>query len=300
MAVKLIDCSFTAQGEADSAAAAALAEAELSKGLEHPCIVKVGREGAAAVAAAAERGADWMCLQRRICGCWRAGICVRAVCVRCVEAGLHPAGHAARAILASTFTVLPCSTTHLYLRLSLSVHRPTTMRLWRRGRAAARCGWCSRCATTARSSRQASGRGVGRGVGHSAVAACCANESSSRLHTLCVYLSRSCWACSIRNVVSRCPQPALPVPPAVDRGWMRKKRSLTAPPDMRAMLTTLREIAAGMAFLHAQDVLHCDLTGGLWLGRGCLAVKCCCLEVGCCIGNRLGWAARLHPASSRR
>lgn len=48
---------------------------------------------------------------------------------------------------------------------------------------------------------------------------------------------------------------------------MRKKRSLTAPPDMRALLCTLREIAAGMAFLHAKDVLHCDLTGGLGWGR---------------------------------
>lgn len=56
---------------------------------------------------------------------------------------------------------------------------------------------------------------------------------------------------------------------------MRKKRSLMAPPDMRALLTTLREIAAGMAFLHSQDVLHCDLTGGLWPGRGCLEVGCC-------------------------
>ena len=42
---------------------------------------------------------------------------------------------------------------------------------------------------------------------------------------------------------------------------MRKKRCLTAPPDMRALLCTLREIAAGMAFLHSKDVLHCDLTG---------------------------------------
>jgi hypothetical protein len=48
---------------------------------------------------------------------------------------------------------------------------------------------------------------------------------------------------------------------AVDRGWMRKKRSLTASPDMRSLLCTLREIAAGMAFLHSKDVLHCDLTG---------------------------------------
>lgn len=30
---------------------------------------------------------------------------------------------------------------------------------------------------------------------------------------------------------------------------------------MGAVLRTLREIAAGMAFLHSKDVLHCDLTG---------------------------------------
>lgn len=48
---------------------------------------------------------------------------------------------------------------------------------------------------------------------------------------------------------------------AADRGWLRKKRSLTAPPDMRAVLRTLREVADAMAFLHSHDVLHCDLTG---------------------------------------
>lgn len=48
---------------------------------------------------------------------------------------------------------------------------------------------------------------------------------------------------------------------AVDRGWLRKKRSLTAPPSLTSVLRTLREVAAGMAYLHSQDVLHCDLTG---------------------------------------
>ncbi|KAL4434067.1 hypothetical protein ABPG75_000508 [Micractinium tetrahymenae] len=48
---------------------------------------------------------------------------------------------------------------------------------------------------------------------------------------------------------------------AADRGWLRKMRSLTAPPDMRVVLRTLREVADGMAFLHSNDVLHCDLTG---------------------------------------
>lgn len=37
---------------------------------------------------------------------------------------------------------------------------------------------------------------------------------------------------------------------------------------MRAVLRTLREVAEGMAFLHANDVLHCDLTGEFdWMGR---------------------------------
>ena len=54
---------------------------------------------------------------------------------------------------------------------------------------------------------------------------------------------------------------------AVDRGWLRRKRSLVAPPDMRTVLRTLREVAQGMAFLHSRDVLHCDLTGGQQLVR---------------------------------
>lgn len=62
------------------------------------------------------------------------------------------------------------------------------------------------------------------------------------------------------------PQPCTCTPGApclaADRGWLRKKRSLTAPPDMRAVLRTLREVADAMAFLHSHDVLHCDLTGG--------------------------------------
>ena len=43
MAVKLIDCAFGANAAASSGAAeAALREAQLSKGLDHPCIVRVG------------------------------------------------------------------------------------------------------------------------------------------------------------------------------------------------------------------------------------------------------------------
>jgi hypothetical protein len=41
VAVKLIDCSFTSQAGSASAAELALHEAELSKGLHHPCVVRV-------------------------------------------------------------------------------------------------------------------------------------------------------------------------------------------------------------------------------------------------------------------
>lgn len=96
---------------------------------------------------------------------------------------------------------------------------------------------------------------------------------------------------------------------------MRKKRCLTAPPDMRALLCTLREIAAGMAFLHSKDVLHCDLTGGCWgrLGRllgaevrvgsgglqlGTVAGLMVCLEVACLPRVRVFYCApTLHVCS---
>ena len=58
--------------------------------------------------------------------------------------------------------------------------------------------------------------------------------------------------------------------PAVDRGWMRVRRSLVAHNDLPAMLRTLREVAEGMAHLHSQNILHCDLTGG-WVGGRLLA-----------------------------
>ncbi len=82
------------------------------------------------------------------------------------------------------------------------------------------------------------------------------------------------WLCTalLCRAGSRCSRPVAPPAPlptsAVDRGWLRKKRSLAAPPDMRAVLRTLREVAEGMAFLHSNDVLHCDLTGEWdWMGR---------------------------------
>ena len=51
---------------------------------------------------------------------------------------------------------------------------------------------------------------------------------------------------------------------AIDKGWFRKERQLIAPnrPDMETILASARDIAEGMAFLHARDVVHGDLTGG--------------------------------------
>lgn len=50
--------------------------------------------------------------------------------------------------------------------------------------------------------------------------------------------------------------------PAAEAGLLREERSLVAAPDMGAVLRTLREVAAGMAFLHGCGILHRDLTGG--------------------------------------
>ena len=50
---------------------------------------------------------------------------------------------------------------------------------------------------------------------------------------------------------------------AVVKGWFRTSRDpLSGGPDLRAVLTTAAEIASGMAYLHAHDVVHGDLTGG--------------------------------------
>ncbi|EFN56147.1 hypothetical protein CHLNCDRAFT_144818 [Chlorella variabilis] len=48
---------------------------------------------------------------------------------------------------------------------------------------------------------------------------------------------------------------------AAEAGLLREERSLVAAPDMGAVLRTLREVAAGMAFLHGCGILHRDLTG---------------------------------------
>lgn len=107
--------------------------------------------------------------------------------------------------------------------------------------------------------------------------------------TLCSESALSCGVLLPAAPLTKCGPLRAARPPlvsAVDRGWMRKQRSLTAPPDMRALLVTLREIAAGMAFLHAKDVLHCDLTGGFLLGL-CTDLSSAARLAGgsgCCLG----------------
>lgn len=48
---------------------------------------------------------------------------------------------------------------------------------------------------------------------------------------------------------------------AVQKGWFRQERNIHSKPNMRVILHTLRDVAAGMAYLHSKDILHCDLTG---------------------------------------
>ena len=55
---------------------------------------------------------------------------------------------------------------------------------------------------------------------------------------------------------------------AAEKGWFKQERALTAPPAVDAMLRTLRDVAAGMAYLHERDIIHRDLTGGCTPGRG--------------------------------
>mmetsp|Transcript_19044 Transcript_19044/g.32598 ORF Transcript_19044/g.32598 Transcript_19044/m.32598 type:complete len:905 (+) Transcript_19044:39-2753(+) len=49
---------------------------------------------------------------------------------------------------------------------------------------------------------------------------------------------------------------------AVDRGWLRDSRDAqTSKPNMVAILATALEIASAMQYLHAQDIVHGDLSG---------------------------------------
>jgi hypothetical protein len=46
---------------------------------------------------------------------------------------------------------------------------------------------------------------------------------------------------------------------AIDCGWMRENPAAPGPPNILAVLATAREIASGMAYLHARGVVHGDL-----------------------------------------
>lgn len=48
---------------------------------------------------------------------------------------------------------------------------------------------------------------------------------------------------------------------AVERGWMRTSPSIYSPPDMLTVYSTLKDIADGMAHVHDQGLIHCDLNG---------------------------------------
>ncbi|KAL4427122.1 hypothetical protein ABPG77_001126 [Micractinium sp. CCAP 211/92] len=49
---------------------------------------------------------------------------------------------------------------------------------------------------------------------------------------------------------------------AVDRGWLRTRPKLDAPPNLLAVLLTAQEIASALAYLHDQNILHGDLSPG--------------------------------------
>eukprot|EP00193_Tetraselmis_chui_P008054 CAMPEP_0177758852 /NCGR_PEP_ID=MMETSP0491_2-20121128/4412_1 /TAXON_ID=63592 /ORGANISM="Tetraselmis chuii, Strain PLY429" /LENGTH=689 /DNA_ID=CAMNT_0019274627 /DNA_START=84 /DNA_END=2153 /DNA_ORIENTATION=- len=48
---------------------------------------------------------------------------------------------------------------------------------------------------------------------------------------------------------------------AVERGWLKKARSIHAAPDMIPMYLTLKDVADGMAEIHNQNIMHADLNG---------------------------------------
>ncbi|KAG2434249.1 hypothetical protein HXX76_007974 [Chlamydomonas incerta] len=49
---------------------------------------------------------------------------------------------------------------------------------------------------------------------------------------------------------------------AIERGWLRTERSaVSGRPNMAAVLATAREVAAALAYLHSQNVVHGDLSG---------------------------------------
>ncbi len=74
---------------------------------------------------------------------------------------------------------------------------------------------------------------------------------------------------------------------AVERGWFRKRHSLFDT-DFKSLILTAREVAAAMAYLHAKNVLHGDLTGGAGAGEQrcvCISGVHTCTPRTCCTGT---------------
>lgn len=48
---------------------------------------------------------------------------------------------------------------------------------------------------------------------------------------------------------------------AIERGWYRKKRSLSGEADMLAIITTAQEVVSALAYMHERDIIHGDVRG---------------------------------------
>ena len=71
-----------------------------------------------------------------------------------------------------------------------------------------------------------------------------------------------CYLAGALTPARRAAAPLLTLPQdAVDRGWLCTEPSYTAgTPDEVSVLLTAREIASAMAFLHASNIVHGDLS----------------------------------------